>query len=98
VVIIDPESSTMQVAVRELKAHLSRFLSRAQAGESIEVTSHNKLIARIVGVPAETAEGLRQPVAQGVLTWSDRKPRLQPPLELVANATLVSQMVLEDRG
>jgi len=50
----------MQVAVHDLKAHLSRFLSRAQAGESIEVTSHNRLIARIVGVPAGTAEELRE--------------------------------------
>lgn len=88
----------MQVAVRALKAHLSRFLSHAQAGESIEVTSHNRLIARIVGVPTGTAEGLREPIAQGALSWSERKPELQPPLELTANATPVSQMVLEDRG
>jgi prevent-host-death family protein len=88
----------MQVAVRDLKAHLSRFLSSAQAGESIEVTSHNRLIARIVGVPIGTAEGLREPIAQGTLSWSERKPALQPPLELAAKGTPVSQMVLEDRG
>lgn len=88
----------MQVAVRDLKAHLSRFLSRAQAGESIEVTSHNRLIARIVGVPDGTAEGLREPIAKGALIWNDRKPRLQPPLELAADGIPVSQMVLEDRG
>jgi len=88
----------MQVAVHDLKAHLSRFLSRAQAGESIEVTSHNRLIARIVGVPAGTAEELREPIAQGSLTWSGRKPRLQPPLELAEAGRSVSLMVLEDRG
>jgi prevent-host-death family protein len=87
----------MQVAVRDLKAQLSRFLSQAQAGESIEVTSRNRLIARIVGVPTETAEELREPIAQGALSWSERKPELQPPLELAANGTPVSQMVLENR-
>lgn len=88
----------MQVAVRDLKAHLSRFLTRAQAGEAIEVTSHNRLIARIVGVPAEAAVALRAPIAQGALTWSARKPRLQPPLALAEQGTPVSQIVLEDRG
>jgi prevent-host-death family protein len=58
----------MQVAVRELKAHLSRILSRAQGGEPIEVTSHNRLIARIVGIPGGMADGLRAPVANGSLS------------------------------
>ncbi|MEY6433592.1 type II toxin-antitoxin system prevent-host-death family antitoxin [Thioalkalicoccus limnaeus] len=88
----------MQVAVRELKAHLSRILSRAQAGEPIEVTAHNRLIARIVGIPADTAEGLRAPIASGALSWSGRKPQPAAPIELTAQGTPVSRMVSEDRG
>lgn len=53
----------MQVAIRELKAGLSRILSRAQAGEVIEVTSHNKSIARIVGIPPTAGAGLRGLIA-----------------------------------
>ena len=87
----------MQVAVRDLKTHLARILSQAQAGEPIEVTSHNTLIARIAGVPAGTVEGLRELVASGALTWSERKPQLQQPLKLAADPTSVSRMVLEDR-
>ena len=49
----------MSVAVRELKASLSRVLSRAQNGEIIEVTSHNKPIARIIGIPEHAEPGLR---------------------------------------
>ena len=49
----------MSVAVRELKACLSRVLLRAQEGEVIEVTSHNKPIARIVGIPSCAGEGVR---------------------------------------
>jgi len=37
----------MNVAVRELKNHLSEYLSRASGGEEIVVTSHGKPIARL---------------------------------------------------
>jgi prevent-host-death family protein len=88
----------MRVAVRELKSNLSHLLSLAQGGEVIEVTSHNKPIARIVGVPRSTGEGLRGLIASGTLSWKGGKPRLAPPLALVASGRSVSAMVLEDRG
>ena len=87
----------MHVAIRELKASLSRVLSRAQEGEVIEVTSHNKSIARIIGIPPEAGDGLRGLIASGTLCWSGGKPRLTPPLEVSVRGTPVSQMVLEDR-
>lgn len=88
----------MQVAVRELKAGLSRLLARAQAGDVIEVTSHNTPIARIIGIPRDADEGLRAAVARGALSWNGGKPRLTPPVTLAAGGTPVSRMVLEDRG
>ena len=88
----------MSIAIRELKANLSRVLSRAQAGEVIEVTSHNKPIARIVGIPRRAEEGLRSLVASGSLTWNGAKPKLlAPPSALAARGTPVSRMVLEGR-
>lgn len=87
----------MLVAVRELKSSLSRVLSRAQAGEVIEVTSHNKPIARIVGIPPLADTGLRDLIASGALCWSGGKPLLAPPQALHAQGTSVSQIVLEDR-
>lgn len=87
----------MSVAIRELKASLSRVLSRAQGGEVIEVTSHNKPIARIIGIPPQAGDGLRGLIASGTLYWSGGKPRLTLPLKLAARGTPVSQMVLEDR-
>lgn len=88
----------MQVAIRDLKANLSRILSRARAGESIEVTSHHKPIARIIGIPSGTGEGLRESIARGALSWSGGKPQLAAPVELTTPGTPVSLMVLEDRG
>ncbi len=87
----------MLVAVRELKSSLSRLLLRAQKGEIIEVTSHNKPIARIVGIPPHAGEGLRSLIASGTLCWSGVKPQLAPPLALAGRGTPVSQLVLDDR-
>lgn len=87
----------MSVAIRELKASLSRVLSRAQGGEVVEVTSHNEPIGRIVGIPLHVEAGLRGLIASGSLSWSGDKPRLKVLVKMVARGTLVSQMVLEDR-
>ncbi|AGX88474.1 type II toxin-antitoxin system Phd/YefM family antitoxin [Candidatus Symbiobacter mobilis] len=88
----------MHVAVRELKSGLSRFLSLAQSGELIEVTSHNKPIARILGIPPQANEGLRRLMASGTLSWHGDKPKLSPSVELARGGKPVSQMLLEDRG
>lgn len=88
----------MPVPVRELKASLSHVLSRARQGEVIEVTSHNKPIARIVGIPEQGEPGLRGLVASGVVTWGGGKPQLAAPVCLTARGRAVSQLVLEDRG
>lgn len=88
----------MHVAIRELKSTLSRVLALAQRGEIIEVTSHNKVIARIVGIPLQADEGLRRLMADGTLSWTGDKPQLASPLRLAPGGRSVSQMVLEDRG
>ena len=88
----------MHVAIRELKASLSRVLARARAGEVIEVTSHDRPIARIVGIPDEAADGLRRLVASGAAAWAGGKPTFEAPLALRPAGTPVSQLVLEDRG
>lgn len=87
----------MSVAVRELKASLSRVLSRAQHGEIIEVTSHNKPIARIIGIPEQAEAGLRRLMASGAVSWSGGKPRHELPVQVTSRGASVSQMVLEDR-
>lgn len=88
----------MSVPVRELKASLSQVLSRARSGEVIEVTSHNKPIARIVGIPDSAASGLRRLMADGAVSWRGGKPQPKAPVRLSARGASVSQLVLEDRG
>lgn len=88
----------MLVAIRELKSNLSRLLASAQAGEVIEVTSHNKPIARIIGVPAQSDDSIRRLLVAGMLDWNGKKPDLAEPLVLSGQGIPVSRMVLEDRG
>ena len=87
----------MTIAIRELKAKLSQVLARAQAGEVIEVTSHKRPIARIVGIPAQAGVGLRGLIGDGALSWNGGKPRFARPKQLGSRATPVSRIVLEDR-
>lgn len=88
---------TMHIAVRELKSSLSRVLALAQDGEVIEVRSHSKPIARIVGISPQADPNLRALSATGTLTWTGKKPRFAPAHALSPNAKTVAQAVLEDR-
>lgn len=88
----------MQVSMREFKSHLSRYVSQAQSGQLIELTSHRKVVARIIGVPqADGAGGVVRLLAAGVATWQGGKP-IGAALRLQERGTPVSTMVLEDRG
>jgi prevent-host-death family protein len=88
----------VQVAIRDLKANLSRILARAQAGESIEVTSRNRPVARIIGIPGEGDAGALKLVARGEASWSGSKPQWGPPIELASSGNTISSIVVEDRG
>lgn len=87
----------MQLAVRELKASLSRALALAQAGETIEITSHKKLVARLVGIPADEDSGLARLAAAGGVALGQGKPALASPVTLPGGHMPLSSMVLEDR-
>jgi prevent-host-death family protein len=81
-----------------LKAGLSRYVARARAGETIEVTSHDKPVVRIIGISALAQPGVARLLASGAATWAGGKPSLQAPVRLEAAGKTLSEMVLEDRG
>jgi prevent-host-death family protein len=55
----------MDVAVSELRAHLSDWLARVRAGEEVVITERGHPVARIVDVSARTA--IEELTAAGVL-------------------------------
>ncbi len=87
----------MRVSMHEFKSHLSRYIHQAQAGELIELTSHRKIVARLVGVPATESIGVARLLAAQVASWQGGKPA-GAGCVLQSRGKPVSAMVLEDRG
>ena len=87
----------MQVPINEFKSHLSRYVSQARSGQLIELTSHRKVVARIVGVTATDSAGVSCLLGAGVATWQGGKP-VGAAFRLQEHGKLVSALVLEDRG
>ena len=101
VVLSVPEVVASQVSVRDLKAHLSGWLARAQSGEVVEVTSHRKPIARITALnPAASASSnpLQKAIDAGLISWNGKNPVIPPPVKLNDGGPLMSDIVIEDRG
>lgn len=87
----------MQVSMQEFKSHLSRYVGEAQSGRLIELTSHRKVVARLVGVPVAESVGVSRLLTAGLATWQGGKPA-GAELRLHALGVPVSELVLEDRG
>jgi prevent-host-death family protein len=85
------------IGIRELKAHLSAYLKKVEAGEHLTIASHGRPIATIVPASRQPqVEWVRSMIADGRAIWSGGKPRgLRPRLK--ARGKPASRMVLEDR-
>ena len=84
-------------SIREFKARLSFYIAESRAGKSVDITSHRRPVARLVGVPQQQTEGLAQMIAEGELTWSGGKPKGGHFVLPDAHKS-VAEMILEDRG
>jgi prevent-host-death family protein len=87
----------MKVSMHEFKSHLSRYVSQAQSGQLIELTSHRKVVARLVGAPSTDSVGVSSLLAAGIATWQGGKP-VGAAFRLQEHGKLVSALVLENRG
>ena len=88
----------MRIPMHQLKAGLSRYIAQARTGEPIEVTSHDKSVARIVGIPPTDKSGVTRLLVRGAAHWGGGKPSPLPPVVLASGGKLLSEIVLEDRG
>ncbi|MEI6067673.1 MAG: hypothetical protein WCP96_10055 [Methylococcaceae bacterium] len=87
----------MQVSMHEFKSHLSSYVTQAQSGELIELTSHRKVVARLIGVPSIDSAGISCLLTSGIATWQGGKP-VGAAFKLQDFGKPVSVLVLEDRG
>ncbi|KJQ54483.1 type II toxin-antitoxin system Phd/YefM family antitoxin [Microbacterium sp. SA39] len=83
-----------QVGIRELKTHLSTYVSAARAGESTVITDRGVAVARLVPITSEDA--LEKLIAEGIATRPSvaRRPRPAP----IDAGTALSDLVIEQRG
>ncbi len=86
----------MDVGVRELKAHLSEYLDRAAAGETITVTDRGRPVAVLAPLPSTV--DLDQAIAEGWVTAPTRRGGLGKPPTPQHSAVKVLDVLAEDRG
>lgn len=85
------------VPIHDFQARLSHYLAEAGRGEIVEVTSHGRVIARMVGVPEDADEDLAALIAEGVIDWSGGKPTFAG-APLPNDGPPVSDIVIAGRG
>lgn len=84
----------MDIGVRELKAKLSEFLGRVEAGESLIVTDRGRPVARLVPFSAES--GVERGIEEG---WIEAPRRAGMGNFARQRSTLsVLDVLDEDRG
>ncbi|MHB1242422.1 MAG: type II toxin-antitoxin system Phd/YefM family antitoxin [Gaiellaceae bacterium] len=82
-----------RIGIRELRQHASRWVRRAAAGETLEITDRGRPVARLQPIP-EDLTGIARLRAEGRITEAegdllDRelippKPGVPPPSEILA--------------
>jgi len=85
----------MDTNIRELKAHLSEYLQRVEAGDTIIVKNRNREVARIV--PAATDGFLEKLCSTRGISWHGGKPGGMKAPKPITGRNLVSDIVSEDR-
>jgi prevent-host-death family protein len=87
----------MDVGVRELKAHLSEYLDRAEAGEVITVTDRGKPVAVLAPLPPRVVD-LDQAIAEGWVKAPAKRAGLGKAPTPRRSALRVLDVLAEDRG
>ena len=86
----------MEVGVREFKKHLSEYLDRAAAGETVVVTDRGHPKARLMPLSAE--ERIAQGIREGWITPPQRPPGPLPVHPVFPARRTVQELIDEDRG
>lgn len=96
-VATSPMVTSMQISVRELKNHLSKYLKLVRGGESVVITSHKRPIARLISIETDGSGDLMTQLTSipGVI-WRGGKPA-GARIALADGEKTAAEMVLEDR-
>jgi prevent-host-death family protein len=89
-----------RIGIRELRQHASRWVRRAAAGESFEVTDRGRPVARLV--PPAAAEGIERLRAEGRTTPAtvdllELGPRIPPRPGIPLPSEILEAMRADER-
>jgi prevent-host-death family protein len=84
----------MEVGIRELRDHLSRYLDRVRDGDELIVTDRGRAVARVVPVSGERI--FDQLISEGLIEPAPVAQRHRPQRR-VASQGKVSDLVAEQR-
>jgi prevent-host-death family protein len=91
-----------EVSVREFRNNLTKYLRRAENGESLTVTRRGKPVVDIkprAKTDQDPDAWLWKMVREGKASWSGKKFNPAPPtVKLRGDGPTGSEMIIEDRG
>ena len=85
------------VGTRELKNHLSQYLRRVKAGETVVITERGKPVGQIMPVRADLASRLRRLAEAGVVEWNGNPLPPYRPRAVNHSKRLLSDLIAEER-
>ena len=100
------EKASTETGIRDFKAHLSAYLRRAEAGETITITRRGEPVGRLGPPRKEPAQEENEPTVlekmkalqeAGLIEWSGKKPPSREPVAKGKGDRMVSDLLLEDR-
>lgn len=89
--------SALKVGVRELKTHLSEYMQRVKAGQTVVITERGKPIGRIVPAERTLEERIRVLLQAGLAEWNGQKFDPSPPQVSIQGDRTVADLLIEDR-
>jgi len=84
----------MDVGIRELRTHLSRYVERVKRGEELTVTEHGRPVARLV--PLDGERKIDRLIREGVVIPARSRTGWLPE-KLIRVKGSVSDIVIEQR-
>jgi len=90
----------LTVGIRDFKANLSAYLKKVEKGQTIAITSHGKVVGRVV--PPRTEDNItarmKALVETGAILWNGKKPGPVKPVTLTRSDVLASDVIVEMRN
>ena len=85
-----------RIGVRELRQHASRYLSRVESGETIEITDRGRLVA-VLSPPTPSRTARDRLIAEGQILPAAAPGQFPPPVQLTGGGKTTDDILAELR-